>query len=112
MIYPNLVPDMVCNIDVHIYIEDEGLTEEGAPTQVLDTDLKCFYQGTEKKILSSDRKNIQLSGRAFFNGDIAPNVSEITGGRIVIFGKTREIYQGFKARNPDGTVNYTRLDII
>lgn len=112
MIYPSLIPDMVCNIDIHVCIEEEGLTEDGAPIKAIDKELKCFYESKARKILTNDKKTIQLSARAFFNGDIAPNLSEITGGKVVVFGETRVIYQGFKARNPDGTVNYTRLEII
>ena len=56
--------------------------------------------------------DIQLSGTALFRGDIAPGVAVISGGTVTVFGETRNILQGMKARNPDGTVNYTRLDII
>ena len=44
-----------------------------------------------------------------FNGDICPSLSNIVGGTAEVFGETREIHQGFKRRNPDGTVNHTEI---
>lgn len=32
-------------------------------------------------------------------------------GHVIIFGRKRQIVRGTKARNLDGTVNYTRLDV-
>lgn len=112
MKYPDLIPDAICKTDIHVYIEKEELTEDGAPIISIDKDLKCFYQGSAKKVLDSQKKSIVLSGEAYFNGDIAPDVVEITGGYVILFGEKREINRGFKARNLDGTVNYTRLEII
>jgi formylmethanofuran dehydrogenase subunit C len=42
-------------------------------------------------------------------GETAPYI--IASGYVVIFGRKREIVKGCKARNLDGTVNYTRLDV-
>ena len=36
----------------------------------------------------------------------------IVSGYVVIFGRRRDIVCGCKARNLDGSVNYTRLDVI
>lgn len=112
MKYPSLVPDKMCKTDIHVYIEDEGLTEDGAPIIALDKDLKCFWQGKSKKVLDIQKKSIMISGTAYFNGDIVPNLAEIVGGSVVLFGEKRNINQGFKARNLDGTVNYTKLEIV
>jgi hypothetical protein len=35
----------------------------------------------------------------------------IASGHVIIFGQKREIVKGTKARNLDGSVNYTRLDV-
>ena len=52
---------------------------------------------------------IDISGRAYFNGDVIPDVSNIVAGSATVFGQLREIRRGFKRRNPDGTVNYTEI---
>ena len=46
------------------------------------------------------------------HGDPIFAAPAIVGGEITVFGVKRRIWQGEKARNPDGTVNYTRLDVI
>ena len=53
-----------------------------------------------------------FEGCALIPGDIAPDLPVITKGDITVFGVTRHIYKGTKCRNPDGTVNYVRLDVM
>ena len=112
MKYPELVPDRVCKTPVSICIEAEGITEDGAPMAALKADLKCNYQDKAKTILTAEKKLIEITGTALFNGDIAPDLPVISGGSITIFGEKRRIASGMKARNPDGTVNYTKLEVI
>ena len=45
-------------------------------------------------------------------GALEPELPVITKGDITVFGVTRHIYKGTKCRNPDGTVNYVRLDVM
>ena len=45
-------------------------------------------------------------------GDIAPGISVISDGEVKVFEGKRNIYKVEKARNPDGTVNYTKLELI
>lgn len=112
MKYPRLVPDAVCRVPVHVTVYAEGISEDGAPLTGLDADLMCNYQDSAKTVLTAEQKVVQLSGCALFNGDIAPGVSTLSGGTLIVFGVERRIFQGFKCRNPDGTVNYTRLDVV
>ena len=112
MKYPCLVPKRFCNTDIHIYIVREGLTEDGGPIPALEADLKCNYQDTAKTVLTAEGKQIQLSGVAMLPGDICPELPVISGGKVTIFGVKRGIFQANKARNPDGTVNFTELRLI
>lgn len=112
MKYPCLVPKHLCKTDIHVRIESEDLTEDGGPIILLEDDLKCNYQDTVKRVLTAEQKIVQITGTAMFPGDIAPNIPAISGGEATVFGVARRILQGMKARNPDGTVNYTRLDLI
>ena len=112
MKYPKLVPDRVCKIPVHVRIYAEGISEDGEPITAFEDDLMCNYQDNAKTILTAEQKLVQLGGSALFNGDIAPGMATLSGGEVTLFGVERRIYQGFKCRNPDGTVNYTRLDVI
>lgn len=109
MRYPDLVPDWVCNTPISLAIEAEEIDEDGAPSFTELEDLLCNYQDGGKALFQAEQKVVDVSGRAYFNGDICPNIPNITSGSAVIFGETREILQGFKRRNPDGTVNHTEV---
>lgn len=111
MKYPELVPDWVCTTPITVVIESEGLSEEGEPEVAFEAELMCNWQDGGKVLLTQEQKLVDVTGKAYFNGDICPDVSNITCGYVVIFGEAREISQGFKRRNPDGTVNHTELEI-
>ena len=112
MKYPKLVREKDCNTPISVCITDEGLSEDGAPVVLFEKELKCNYQDTAKTILTADKKLVQVSGCALFDGDIAPDLAVISAGTVTVHGMNRRILQGQKARNPDGSVNYTRLDVI
>lgn len=112
LMYPCLVPEWACTTDIHVTIYSEGLNENGGPEVALEGDLRCNYQDSAKTVIDKEQKYVQLSGTALFRGDIAQGVAVISGGTVTVFGETRNILQGMKARNPDGSVNYTRLDIV
>lgn len=112
MKYPCLVPKRLCKTDIHVRIEQEGLNEDGGPLLAFETDLKCNYQDTAKTVLTAEGKQVQLSGVAMMPGDIAPELPVLSGGTVTVFGSERAIFQGVKARNPDGNVNYTELRLI
>lgn len=90
----------------------EGVDKYGDPLENVIYDGKCNYQEKAKQVLTADKRLIQLSAVAYFPTDIAPDLAVISGGKIIVNGAERSIYQGEKARNPDGTVNYTRLDVM
>lgn len=111
MRYPRLVPDHFCKTDIDVTIYGEGLTEEGAPVKYPLGNLKCNYQDGARTVLTDEKKIVEITGKAYFNGDICPESASISSGQVVIFGVKRDIIQGIKARNPDGSVNYTELRV-
>lgn len=111
MKYPSLVEKRLCKTDIHVEIEQEGIDKYGEPLDTIIIDAKCNYQDKGKTVLTAEKKLIQLSGMAYFVGDICPELPLITSGTVTVYGVIRDIYQGTKARNPDGTVNYTLLEI-
>lgn len=112
MKYPCLVLKQFCKTDAEVKIEQEGINKYGDPLESIKWSGKVNYQDKGKTILTADKKLVQLSGCAMIPGDISPTLPAITQGTIKVNGVERSIYQGEKARNPDGTVNYTRLDVI
>ncbi len=107
MKYPCLVLKQFCNTPIQVVLEEMNVY--GEPETVFDQELMCNYQSTGKTVLTADKRLIQLSGIALLPGDIAPEVPNLSGGTATIHGQEWKIYEGTKARNPDGTVNYTEL---
>lgn len=112
MKYPCLVDKRFCKTAVDVTIYQEGVSEDGEPLTALQYSGLCNYQDSAKTVLTADKKLIQLSAQAYFIGDIAPDLAVISGGEVIVNSEKRNIFQGAKARNPDGTVNYTRLDLM
>lgn len=112
MKYPSLVNKRFCTTPISVCIETEGLNEDGAPVKAYCSDEKCNYQEAAKTVLTADKKLVQITAAALFCGNLAPEIETISGGTVTVYGVKRRILQGIKSRNPDGTVNYTRLDLI
>lgn len=112
MRYPSIVPLWACKTAADIVIYSEGLTEEGAPTIAFQGSTHGNYQSGGKTVFDKEQKRVQLTGTFLIQGDLCPDVVEITSGRITISGFKRNILQGYKKRNPDGTVNFTEIQII
>ena len=111
MKYPKLGPDRMCTTEMEVVIYGEGLSETGSPIIVCQKKLKCNYQDKAYTKLTAEQKIVTLDGKAYFDGDICPKQSVISSGYVKVFGVKRSIYQGTKARNPDGTVNFTLLEL-
>lgn len=112
MKYPCLVPARLCKTDIHLEVDREGLNKYGEPVEPVVYEGKCNYQDKSRTILTAEKKLVEITGTALFPGDICPELPVISGGSAVIFGVRRRIQQGKKARNPDGTVNYTEVLLV
>lgn len=112
MMFPSLVRNEFCKTPVEVTIYGEGVTEDGAPTVVFNGSLFCNVQSKAKTVYTKEQKLVQVSAVLLFNGDIVPDTGEISAGFVELNGTKRNIVQGVKYRNPDGTVNYTELDVI
>ena len=110
MKYPKLVRG--AKTPVRVVIKTENPNEFGERERLLDENFKCNYQDTAKINFTSQKQSSQVTGVIYIDGDIFPGVAAISTGYAVIFGEKREIAAGCKARNLDGSVNYTRLDVI
>lgn len=109
MKYPCLVPKRLCKTDIYLELDHEGINEYGEPFAPMQYEGKCNYQDKAKTVLTSEKKIVAITGSALFPGDICPELPVISGGKAIIFGMDRRILEGRKARNPDGSVNYTEV---
>ena len=112
MKFPSLIDKRFCKTPIRVNLYREGNDENGEPLSGVEFKGLCNYQDSAKTVLSAEKRLIQLSAQAYFTGDIAPDLAVISDGEAEIFGEKRKIAQGMKARNPDDSVNYTRLDLI
>lgn len=111
MKYPKLVINPKTDISVTLYADEIG--ECGERVAVIeDKKLKCNYQDKARKVLTKDKEELQITGTAYFDGDIAPELPTISCGMVVVFGIRFEVVEGQKARNIDGSVNYTELWLV
>lgn len=121
--WPKLVRPELCRTPVTVTLTD-GETADGAPDRVLVLSLMCrlddapqenispnrdFGDGARRSI-NAERVVRRRGGVALFDGDIAPE-REVLTGSVEIGGQSWRIEAAAKARNPDGSVNYTRLTL-
>lgn len=113
MNFPCLIFSKFCQTPIKVTVYGEGQTEDGAPVIILDgAEFECNFQDKAKTIYKDKQRVVQANGVCYIPGDIAPDTPTISGGQVEVFGIKRTIAQGIKARNPDGTVNYTELDVV
>lgn len=110
MKYPKLVRNP--HTPVNVVVESERPNEYGERNVLLDAHLLCNYQDAASVQHTADKQKPMVTGAIYIDGDICPDAAVISCGHVVIFGERREIAKGCKARNLDGSVNYTRLDVI
>lgn len=112
MSWPCLVPRGLCRTRVTVSLYGEGVGRDGAPEGACVLSACCNWQDSGKTVRTSETREVRITGTALFPGDLCPEVPVISGGTLTVFGAEREIIRGEKARNPDGTVNYTRLEVM
>ena len=112
MKWPKLVPKAVRNTTVKVY-QSCGIGESGGEEQKLVFDGKCNYSEKARQIMTTEKQLVQLNAQALFDGDICPG-EDISGEVEVYDGSLirRRIYRFSRGRNPDGTVNFTCLELI
>ena len=112
MKYPKLVPPSVCKTKIMMKINRDEIGEYGESDVSQVGSFYCNYQATSKRIYTSDTSYIQLSGVALLDGDALDMNSNPSDGEVVILGRTFRIHSISKMRNPDGSVNYTKIELI
>ena len=112
MKFPCLIDKRYCKTPIGLTIEGAELTEDGELEAAYTIVTTCNLQMGARVSLTKDKEKIELSGVALFIGDLCPNLPVIASGTATINGQEYSINKGTKNYNPDGTVNYTTLDLI
>ena len=101
------------NNQCDVYINREGISEEGEPLMALELkNQKCSFVEKTKVIINSDGKKVELVGKIILLGDIAPDIKKISGGEVIVNNSKYEIYQASRPRNPNGTIHHTTLELM
>lgn len=111
MRFPSLVAPMARSMSVDITVDADGIDEDGAPIEGARWSGKGNYQDKVLEIYDGKRVETDVKAVVYLHGDPFPSLAVIAGGSVSVMGETREIKAGAKARNIDGTVNFTRLDL-
>ena len=105
--YPKFADVTPCEITL-----SGGLSEDGESTVLESWSGKVNFSEKAKRIQDKDGRWVQLSGVIHVGGDILPGVI-FTEGTVAIEGYPIRTIVGYaRPRNPDGTVNHTRLELI
>lgn len=110
MQWPALVPPAVCRVPITLTLTD-GIGEDGAPKVAQTISAACNYNGAGGWSVDERRQMVRYTATALLPGDIAPGLPRLTGWAEVL-GCRLVIHAADRARNPDGTVNYTRLELM
>jgi len=112
MNYPCLIPEWALNDTATVSIASEGVSEDGEIVPAFTTEQKCNLQLKSEVKLDSKKQSVSLTGKAYFIGDIAPDIRTIKGGTLIHNDVSYSIHAGSKALNFDDTANYTVLELV
>ena len=110
MKWPQLVKPWACKVPITITLTD-GIGEDGAPQIAATVEALCSINGKGGWTVDERRQMVRYTCAALLPGDIAPQLAHLTGW-VELQGKRLTIHAADRARNPDGSVNYTRLELM
>lgn len=109
--YPCLIQSWALNVEANIRLSN-GIDEDGEEAIFYIQNKKGNLQLKSSQRLTAQKEIITISGKLLIPGDICPSMPKITGGSVECGGATYDIHKGQKNLNPDGTVNYTTLELM
>lgn len=109
MRWPKLVMGFTQSTTVDATIDADGIDEDGAPIVGESWSGRCNWQDATVRRFSRDRSDVEVKATLIIDGDPFPSMWTIDGGYVEIDGVQRTIEKASKARNPDGTVNFTTI---
>lgn len=110
MQWPQLVKPWACQVPITITLTD-GIGEDGAPKTAATVETLCSCNGKGGWSVDERRQMVRYTCAALIPGDIAPQLAHLTGW-AELQGKRLSIHAADRALNPDGSVNYTRLELM
>lgn len=109
MIKKLLYPSFWDTLPIEVFIVE--MNEDGEEVVSSSWAGKCNFSETNKRIQNDKGLWVHLSGVVHIKGDIFPEKSVISG-YVVFNGRKITISNASRPRNPDGSVNHTRLELL
>lgn len=110
MKYPKLVRNP--HTSIRVVVTSSEPNEFNELETLLDDTFLCNWQDSAKTRYTSEKSAPEIIGTAYIDGDILPDQPNINHGIVFVFDETYKIKKGTKARNLDGSVNYTKIEVI
>lgn len=111
MRWPSLVAPMARSTMVSIVADADGIDEDGAPVEGARFEGMANWQDRVVETYGEQRAETEVRAVVYVDGDAFPGMAVIAGGEVEALGERRAIVAAAKARNVDGTVNHTRLEL-
>lgn len=111
MKWPRLIAPWACRVPVTLRLA-QGVWEDGAPQAAPPIQALCSLDERQHQVLDKERRMVRLAAVLLFDGDPAPGMAEIAGRVELADGRCWDILRAERARDPDGGVNYTRLEVF
>ena len=108
--YPKLV--RIARTPVHVELFKAECNDYNERETAVCGDFLCNHQSGGEIAYGEQKQRIQLAGTLLFDGDICPDCDSPVDGRLTLLGSEFRAVRVQKHRNPDGSVNYTRIDVI
>lgn len=109
MKYPN-IPKAFLKTEVELTITSDKTGTNGEAFQILHGKYKCNYQSVNIHNSSDFERSRGVSAVILINGNIfKSDKNEGCGGVALVYGDKHQIVEISLVRNPDGTVNHTRI---
>lgn len=96
-------------LPIKVYLT--AVNEEGEDIVLNSWEGKCNFSESSKRVQNDKGFWIHLSGVVHIKGDIFPD-SAVISGYVIFNGQKMTINGATRPRNPDGSVNHTRLELI
>lgn len=111
MRWPRLVMPFTQSTAVSVVADADGIDEDGAPVEGARWSGLCNWQDATVERYGKGESETEVTASLYIDGDAFPTLALVSGGTVEAFGEERRIVRATKARNPDGTVNHTRLEL-
>lgn len=104
-------PDWLLKVPCSITLNKSGVGRNGEPIEGITWNGKCIFSEKAKRVIDADGKQVRLLGKVIVKGDIAPDLKNVSDGKITLNGVSYEIHAGYRPRNPDGSIHHVEFEV-